>query len=107
MISMQLAARQNISEEAVAEIIHRHEVREGIVLAMENTNDTTLLKRFFKKWSDNEYALQKLWGFEEDSDFHKWWYVPKCTCPKMDNDDNYPLGYYVTDTGCPVHGGVE
>lgn len=60
------------------------------------------------KWddicTDLEFRLQKAWGFSQDINFHKFWERPRCTCPKMDNDDTYPYGYYTTSLDCPLHG---
>ena len=61
-----------------------------------------------REWDDIctnlEFRLQKAWGFTQDINFHKFWERPRCTCPKMDNDDNYPHGYYTTSMDCPLHG---
>jgi len=71
---------------------------------MENTNDPILLHKFAQKREQIEYRLQKVWGFPEDSNYHRWWEVPKCTCPRLDNLDNYPTKYRNIDLQCPVHG---
>lgn len=46
-------------------------------------------------WAENQYALQRAWGFPEDPNYHRAWWIKGCTCPKMDNDDNYPTGYSI------------
>lgn len=51
-----------------------------------------------------EFKLQKAWGFPQDRNCHYWYDVPKCTCPKMDNRDNYGTEYRITDLYCPIHG---
>lgn len=56
-------------------------------------------------WAGLQFKLQKLWGFEENSAFHRFWYMKGCTCPKIDNDDRYPSDAYVISRECPVHGG--
>lgn len=50
-----------------------------------------------------EYALQRAWGFPEDENYHRFWNTPRCECPKIDNEDAYPTGYYAHMVGCPVH----
>ena len=50
-----------------------------------------------------EEELQRLWGFPVDSNYYMFWNVPGCQCPKMDNYDAYPEGYYVRNLGCQVH----
>lgn len=54
-----------------------------------------------------EFELQDLWGFPRDVNFHKFWNRPKCLCPKIDNDDRYPTGYYIIAGKCPLHGTEE
>jgi hypothetical protein len=61
-------------------------------------------KEIYKIWFENEKLLQKLWNFPDNEDFIKFWNFPACTCPKMDNDDNYPFGRYVQFQNCPIHG---
>lgn len=63
-----------------------------------------LLKAMDRRYTELEFKLQKLWGFPLDSKFHRFWDRPKCQCPKMDNDDAYPSGYYVIAGNCPLHG---
>ena len=50
-----------------------------------------------------EYALQRAWKFPEDENYHRFWDTPMCHCPKVDNEDSYPTGYYSHTVGCPVH----
>ena len=78
-----------------------HIVRYLLFTAAEK--DIVVAKKLYPLWMENEKTLQKLWGFEEDLNYIKTWYYPHCTCTVMDNDDAYPTGYYVYDTGCPIH----
>ena len=107
MINMKLAKARNLSEQDILDIKVLHEGREYIEAVMRLVDSPATLQALFKAWTDNEYALQEKWGFARDANYHKWWYVPKCSCPKLDNDDAYPLGYYAVNMDCPVHGYVE
>ncbi|UOF80632.1 hypothetical protein [Caudoviricetes sp.] len=71
---------------------------------MKTATDPVLLKAAAAEWHNIQFALQKAWGFPEDKKYHRWWYLPQCTCPKLDNDDAYPTGYYTVSANCPVHG---
>jgi hypothetical protein len=64
-------------------------------------------KEAYKIWFENEKLLQKLWNFPQDDNYIRFWNFPACTCPKMDNDDNYPCGRYVQVQNCPIHGWEE
>lgn len=61
-------------------------------------------KKLYPLWIKNEQTLQALWGFKQEDRFIKHWYYSFCTCPKMDNDDAYPTGMYITSQNCPIHG---
>lgn len=53
-----------------------------------------------------EYKLQKLWRFTPNSDFHRYWYMtPRCSCPKLDNDDLIGSKHRWFSGGCKLHGG--
>lgn len=71
---------------------------------MKNTDDELLLMMFDALYTQLEFELQEAWGFPQDINCHRFWWRPKCTCPKTDNDDNYPHGRYVINRGCVLHG---
>lgn len=53
-----------------------------------------------------EFALQKLWKFPQNKNFHSYQFMIKgCECPKMDNEELFrscqPYRYYNME--CPVH----
>jgi len=91
------------SIETIEELKITHEDRLRIFEAMENTDDPEELKMFAKQFETIEFEQQKLWGFKLDRNFHKWFTVPKCTCPKMDNEDRCGTEYKVINPSCPVH----
>ena len=66
-------------------------------------NSDIELDKYYKKLTDIEYNLQLLYGEEEDKSFHKFWETPKCTCPKIDNLENYPSDKPFFDKKCPIH----
>lgn len=68
------------------------------------TDNPIELKDLVKDVEQCEFELQKLWKFTVDAKFHRWWEYPKCSCPKIDNNDNYPTGYYIIDLSCLLHG---
>ena len=68
------------------------------------TNSKFELKEFANTLTTIEFKLQDAWGFPRCSYFHRFWETPKCLCPRMDNEDNYPHGYYTKMSDCPLHG---
>ena len=63
-----------------------------------------IIRKNYSEWFENERILQDLWKFPQDDNFIKFWAFPACTCPKMDNDDNFPAGRYVQTSSCIIHG---
>lgn len=99
-----LAERQNVSDDVLKNIIMFHRIRLRMHDYIEKTDDREKLRVINHSLVNLEFKLQDLWGFERNIDYYRFWYVPKCTCPKMDNDDNYPLGMYYRSKDCPLHG---
>ena len=75
--------------------LHRLKVEEAIA-----NGNTKLLP----KWTEIQFKLQKAWKFPEDAKYHAFWTIPGCNCPKMDNNDRYPLGNYIVNEKCKIHG---
>jgi hypothetical protein len=112
--SPKLADKQGVGEfeRKLIDKLHmlRYFIEENVESLMkENANNTdnsknSLIMRNYEEWFDNEEILQELWNFEKNPNYIKFWTFPACSCPTMDNDDNYPHGHYVTSQKCIVHG---
>lgn len=73
---------------------------------IEKTNDKEKIKQFVKDIENLEFQLQSAWGFPLDRNYHTWYNVPRCTCPKADNRENYGTEFRIIDGNCPIHGGI-
>jgi len=51
-----------------------------------------------------EYALQQAFGFPQDTNFHRYWDWPGCSCPVFDNMDRWGTDQKVVSPNCVVHG---
>jgi len=81
-----------------------HDTRTKLFELMQETDDVSSLRFYNDQLDQLEYTLQELWGFPKDSSWHRFWDRPKCTCPKLDNDDRYPSPVYIINPDCKVHG---
>jgi hypothetical protein len=81
-----------------------HQTKMEIHVAILNEKNPKLLKSYADDLTLCEFELQKLWGFKEDAKFHRFWLTPGCICPRMDNEENYGVGYYTVVLSCPLHG---
>ena len=98
-----LAERQGITKEALTELKRLHCAR----IDIEDNLQTCRMEArrvLLECWTDNQFALQRTWGFTEDVKFHRFWDIDGCGCPQMDNNDAYPTGYYVVSGNCRIHG---
>lgn len=102
-----LLAEHGISEQQVQKIKELHCVKSIIFDCMFDSDDKEELHILAEFMEQCEFALQQAWGFPQDRNMHNWWLVPKCTCPKMDNEDAYRTEYRCINTQCPVHGSLE
>jgi len=100
----ELAAKRNISIETIEKINNLHVLREKIYYEMIREEEKRL-PFYDDELNKIELELQELWGFEMNTDYIKFWERPRCECPKIDNDDAYPSGFYTINENCPLHGG--
>ena len=104
-LNAHLARKQGLSAEDIELLKDTHVMRRIIFNCMEQTDDTSHLKRFAKMFEDLEFLQQELWKFGADKGFHRWFEVPKCSCPTIDNLDCLGSEVDVVDIKCKVHGG--
>lgn len=97
---------RNISDTALAQIIHWHKAKLALFDKMWAADDVVELRRLNELVTKCEFNLQELWGFALDENFHRWYHVPKCTCPKMDNNDRLGTKYKIYSGDCPIHGDI-
>lgn len=81
-----------------------HIERLGLEDEMRDTDDADLLCLFDALYTQIEFELQDAWKFERNANYHRFWNRPKCTCPKLDNEDVYGLSCAYYNQSCPLHG---
>lgn len=79
-------------------------VVESLSIMDENPVESPKFFQALCTWKETNYVLQSLWGFKQHGEYHKFWELPKCICPKIDNEDRYPSesGDYWHTENCPV-----
>ena len=71
---------------------------------MQNTDDRSLLKALAKKVEANELKIQKNFNLRPDKNFHRFWEMPKCSCPWVDNSDYWGSPTSFHNSNCLIHG---
>ena len=99
-----LCKKQGLTQENLDELKALHLRVQGVLEAMEATDDKAELQSLNKGWKCLQFELQRVWKFEQNAQFHHWYLVPKCRCPKLDNAERWGTAYAITSGGCPIHG---
>jgi len=106
-INPNLCKKQKITLEGLGELRTLHLGVQNILNAMEHTDDVGTLKVLNMEWKRLQFELQQVWGFEQNANFHHWYTVPKCRCPKIDNAERWGTGYGIVSGACPIHGNSD
>ena len=104
MINYDLARKRNLSDETILEIEELYLDREDWLKELKFGSQYVNLKEVNSTLDNIELRLQSLWGFDLNPNYIKFWNRPRCTCPKTDNNERFPHGYYITNGDCPLHG---
>lgn len=76
---------------------HTDKIMSGLV------GDSDIITILLDKWRDNEFKLQRLWGFEENSAYHREFMIDGCTCPKTDNEELVGTNRRIYSDTCVIH----
>ena len=104
VINSNLVVRQKISFEEVDKIKKLHTLKNCYLDLMHKYSEPDKLKYFSSIITQIEFQLQKLWGFPQNEYYHRFWELPKCECPKMDNIETYGTGHRWFNPQCRIHG---
>jgi len=103
MINLELAEKKGLSSESILEIDRLHDRRELYVAILSDlVLEEEELSWYGKMLEHIEMRLQELWGFSIDASYTKFWRLPKCECPKMDNED-FMLPGPIYSGNCLLH----
>ena len=104
-LNQNLVARNNVSYTTQIQLCTLYDKLEALLLSSKGE----LLTRadydiISDKVTELEFELQRLWGFPQDEEFHRYWLsVGHCECGTLDNLER--LGYgRIINLVCPVHG---
>ena len=86
------------------EIKKLHLEKNKVFSKMKKSRKKETLKKLAEEVGQIEFKLQAAWNFPLDKNYHRWFEVPKCTCPKMDNIDMLGTKYRIIAEDCPIHG---
>src|ERR1035438_9915654 len=76
-----------VSHHEILKIRELHLQKFDLFAKMRAAKDKLVLRELARQVEQLEYDLQKCWQFPRDNSFHRWYQVPQCTCPQLDNED--------------------
>ena len=88
-------------------VVHKERYRYIKKMAACSPDEKEVLRWLAGKITELDRELQKLWSFPVDDNYHRWWEVPHCSCPDLDNRENYGTMYRIINGNCPIHGGYD
>ena len=106
----ELLISQEVTEDQKAELEKLYILLEGTVTTAKNLIDKDSLDFttghiISNTVKDIEFALQSNWNFEQNEDYHSYWFrLPGCQCPIIDNQERMGTPYKIITQSCPYHG---
>jgi len=83
-LNRNLIKSQNLTDTDILELEQLHETREALFQLMADLDiddDLPLLRTYVVLLESLEYNMQRVWKFEQNKDYHTWWFKsPHCTC---------------------------
>lgn len=97
---------KNLNEETLGQIKQMHIMKHLLFKQAEDLPETNTiaLRALATTYQNIEFELQRLWGFESNINYHRFWEFPHCKCPQLDNMDSIGSGMAVYNCSCPIHG---
>lgn len=103
-LNWHLANKQGLTAEDMENLKILHVKKLTLFEAMEKETNVILLKLMAKEFQRIEFAMQEAWKFPKDKTFHEWYSVPKCSCPKWDNEEMRGIDRKIISCDCIIHG---
>lgn len=99
-----LVDKQNLTDSEIAALKTTHRLRYELFAIAANMKSPEALKALAKFFSKLESEQQRLWHFDVDENYYRFFDFPGCTCPKMDNAERLGTPYHIISMDCPIHG---
>lgn len=104
LLNENLLEKQKVTEDNIEKIRLLHIQKLELFDKMNEESDSIKLRDFAKEFEGIEFKLQALWNFPINKNYHEWYTVPKCSCPKMDNKEYRGTEFRIYNQECLIHG---
>jgi hypothetical protein len=107
-LNTRLVVRQGLDSEEIEALCVSHTLREVVFELATRAKDQKVpnsktLKMLAQVYEALQFEQQKLWRFEPTADHHRFFDLPGCACPKLDNEDRLGTPYKIYSEACPIH----
>jgi len=103
-LNEQLIKDKKLSGDEVLLIKNLHAQRICIEECMLLEDNQYILRDLNQLWMSKQRELQRAWKFPQDDNYIRFWTVPQCSCPQMDNEENCGYSRSIINLSCKVHG---
>jgi len=103
VINRSLVEKKGLTQEQIQHLLNLYKNKFNIYELMENENSYKLLQSYNGAVENLNFEIQKALKIPENRNFHDWYNVPKCQCPKKENKNNEGTEKRVYVNYCHVH----
>lgn len=104
-LNERLAERQKVTDEQLEALVMSHQLRFMLhEAALAGMRRPLILKMVARVCDALEQEQQKLWNFPVDANYRRFWEMPGCACPKLDNAERIGTPNKIINRGCQIHG---
>lgn len=96
--------KQNLSEKDKEKLSELYQKKKAVYELMENESLPELLRSYNRSVEIINFEIQKTLHITLNKDFHDWYLVPHCQCPKKENERNTGKPERIYVSYCPIHG---
>jgi len=103
-LNKSLVKQQKVSLENQLELCKCYDLLDKTIQEANESTNMVFIKNQASKVEVLEFELQRLWNFDIDKEYHRYWLdFNACRCPRMDNLER--LGYgRIVNLNCSLHG---
>lgn len=98
-----LIRKMGLDFDSIKKIENLQRIRGYFFNIIEISDDFSEIKRISNIVTQINFQLQKLWKFDQDENMHRWFDIPKCSCPKLDNEESLGTPSRIIDPNCIIH----
>ncbi len=98
-----LILKNKLTRDEVKQLIQLHQSKIVLFNEAEKEIDRVKLQALVADLENLEFEIQACSKLRRDKNYHRWFDFPKCTCPKVENEQNLSTAKRVINPNCIAH----